>query len=89
MKYLASQLRFVNGTTLNSEQLTHVTQLIFDTGPYLESSKNNRLDLPEIEFQKQVSILPALSHLRAILDRQNNVAGFYIAMSKQETIELY
>lgn len=80
--------KFVPGSELNSQQLTEVTKLIFDTGYYLMTAVNNKLGLSAIDFHKKVSVIPVAEYIISMWDNDNNLVGFFIATTKIEANNL-
>ncbi len=82
-------VKMVNGSELSNAHIHQVTKLLLTTGYFDIASQNNQLGLDVIEFQKLVTVIPAQKFLRVMLDQQNNVAGFYLALTQTETKELF
>ena len=70
---------WLSRTELNDEQITAITNLLFTTGYYHQVSQDNYLELEEVEFQKQVTILPLLNYIRVMIDNSSEVIGFHMA----------
>lgn len=86
---MSNNFEFINGIDLSDTQIDQVTCLLFDTGYYKECAIDNKLNLSALEFHKQVTILPALSYIRALIDTSKNVIAFHLCLTKKETIQLY
>ncbi|MGL5742966.1 MAG: hypothetical protein ACRCXC_10750 [Legionella sp.] len=69
------QFHFVSGEELNDAQATDVAQLICYNGYYEFSSRDNVLNLPLLEFQKQQTLKPYAKYTH-VLVRDEQVAVF-------------
>ena len=78
-------MKIINGSELNSTQIDELTDLIFYTGYFELGSKYNLLNLSPKKFQRQVTVVPALRYIRAILNANNQVIGFHQCFTKAET----
>src|SRR6185437_2105112 len=76
------ELKIINATDLNDEQISQVANLHFETGYYEYMSLKNKFNIAPLPFQKQQILKSFAKYTYALVDTNNDIIGFFIAAKK-------